>query len=195
MLHQLRIRYSTIVAGRTLNHIQRTWIRLEEDYPPGEDIANMNVSEKGGGTTALDLWVKTAYLGAVRPMFHTSSNFSTYEIWQFEDDEDEVGEFIQANTIGLAGTGTNATVSAGQAMITFRGGSPSRQARLNFMESIIDSKIYDPYPIANSVMQAVANFAISSSSAFVTLKNQYLTFAIAGSYGENEALFRKRNRE
>lgn len=191
--YELRMYYTCSVSGAVLNHVQKMNLDVDGEPDPGTAFADITPVRRIGLTTdletAVDDWV--VLIRAAYPS--TAFAISRFELWRIAPDSFD-GTFISAYEIGLAGVGAASVFPAGQYIMTFRtleGGI----MRVSFMEHIATAiGITDPPPLAQTGMQAIADFITSTSNYFLGRDTSYPIALRAGFPGQNEVLFKLRYR-
>ncbi len=191
--YDLRMFYTCTVSGVPLNHVQKLNIDVLDDPAPGTAFSLITVVQKDDGPNNLETYVDdwVVLLKAAYPS--TSFAINRFELWKYTAESFDAS-FVSVYEIGETGTGGASIFPAGQYIMTFRtleGGI----MKLSFMEQVATAiGITDPPPVAQTGMQAIADFVVSDSNAFLARDTSYPFALIAGYPGQNEALFKKRYR-
>lgn len=183
--YQVRVHYTT--ASRP--HVQRLNVAVSGTPDPGLNMASYDFILRGGGTVQADTAI-AAWIGLIDSLFNTATtNFTHYELWKYAPGTDDA-TFMSVLEGGATGASASAVVPAAQSRMSFistEGGTMF----IDFMETIHQLAVTDPYPFANADVQAVANFVISSSNWILAKDTSYPIAARNWNVGQNEALFKK----
>lgn len=131
-----------------------------------------------------------AYYDLVKPMYHTSTDFSRFEYWSKPTSiADPV--FITAHTI--SGHGTSSTSNVADAMLTVTARTRAGHlAKFVFMESIFSKEYFDPAPIANANLAALMDYIIGVESPIIARDNSRVFFPLRGIGKASDALRKRR---
>jgi hypothetical protein len=191
--YEVRLQYTTVVAGLQLEHLMRLNCNMDSDLGVGFPFASWLAIQKGGGQLSLQSCVDQLVI-YLRPLFRTDSTFVGAELWKYIPNTFDA-EFRASYAIALPGSeGIQATSAAGQAIITFRtveGGI----MRINLMESIFGAGAYDAAPFANSGISALATYLIGTAGWVLGRDTSYPNVALKFLPGQSEKLFKVRYRQ
>jgi hypothetical protein len=193
---QLRFFYTTAPSTYPgLQHKQTFNVEITAGLAPGAAFSTMTVKRRVGSDlslqVAVDAWL-TILRGAI---YNTGSNTVDYvELWDYEPLTDN-GEFVSVYPVGLAGTGATSAPGAGiESILTFRtleGGI----MRVHTEEpQNLTGNPTDTRPFTYASATAMADHIESVDNVFLG-KDTSFPFAVIAHYpGQNERLFKKRNR-
>jgi hypothetical protein len=167
-------------------------VYLTTDPPVGSDTTTLQAQTRDNNAVNLAAYL-SAYSLFVRPLFSTSVQFSSWELWRYDNEPSLRSTYIGVVGSPFTGSSSNSPVPAAQATFTFRtlGGGI---ARLQFMEHVIPASSSDFLPSSNPAVNALVNFAAANDTAIVGRDDWPLYVPYKESYGQNEALFRRRFR-
>lgn len=190
---EIRWFYTTQPPGQLVLEHTHTYDVNGQGIPiAGLSFNDYQVNTKGGGTIDLDQHIVNDYLPLIQPLFSTTTSFIRAELWYAQEASTNFS-YISSMAIGVNGTSGNDAVPAQQSTLTFRsiGGGI---ARLQYMESVIDSNAQTSAPFTNTVTLAIANYAVGASSPIIARDNTYLNAPNKDNEGQSEVLWRKRYR-
>lgn len=186
--YEVRIFYTT--SG--LTHQLRLSVELIGAPTIGTDFADIDVNPRVSAAYPLSTWVD-GLIAVIKTRFGpTGSTFDYAELWEYTLGTNDA-QYISAYTIGVPGTGGAEAVPAAYEMYTFRtdeGGT----MRLTLMEVGIDLDTQTPYAAMATGSKNIADYITSPDSPVVGRDTGRVVMCIKNSFGENEAIWRKRNR-
>ena len=175
----------------SLQHAMRINCAVQGTPAPGDSVLSISLKERGGGTVILETAV-VAFVDLLKVHYDPLATFDSYNFWRYDAGTFD-RTFISSNTLGVAGTNAGSPTLSHQSTLTFRteeGGT----MRLVLLESRDSIQNRVPYASNGAAYQAIFDFVVSTSS---WLKPRDTSWAIASLNrvgGENERLFKKRNR-
>lgn len=158
------------------------------DLVPGEEP---NLSPKVGAPILFSTAV-AAYVNVAKAMFFTDALFNDAEVWsQPTEDDDPI--WIYTTSLAVAGTSVVATAVNRQVVLTLRT-ALGHLAKLYFMDVSggFPNDTRETNPIANPVVDAIADYAIGASSWIIGKDNGSLVIPIAWQSKTSDALRKKR---
>lgn len=183
------LRYLYTVDG--LTHKGEVLVNITEDVPVGTAFVDITVNTKSGGTDSLADFV-TAYFPALRALYDTSTDIFAIELWKYEPDSFDA-TFISATTTTYVGSNAGANVLSGYQMFTFRSMNGGIM-KIVCLEPCQNNEGKLGFPSLNTAEQAFANVITASTSPVIARDNGYLALFNFMSGGQNEKVWRIRNR-
>lgn len=185
---EIRVNYNTVQSGITT--LSQLRLSCDVDTPPaaGSPPADYDLKSRSGLFYNFSSYI-TALVALLRPLFHTTSNFTNAELWLYATGTYNAA-FQTSVAIGLAGNSAVATQPYNQGIITFRsqnGGS----ARCVVMQPIYTRNVTDPYPFVPGEVTNLADELVHLHSPVLARDGGYLFQALNWMVGENEHLFKK----
>ena len=172
-------------------HVQRLNCDVVGSPTPGTDPTTIDMNLRSGSTIKVDAGVN-AWTLLIDALFHTSVTFDDYTLWSYAPLTFD-RTFIATATIGTNGVNAGAVNLSFQQILTFRtleGGV----MKLNFMESSATSIARLTYAASGPAVVAIFDFVNGTTNWILARDTSYPIAAIHSMGGENEALFKKRNR-
>jgi hypothetical protein len=195
--YEVRINYTTTSSSLALSHQQHLSVILDAPLPIVGTAFSAIVPRfriTPGGAFSLQS-VVDAWVVQMKAMYSSGAGntIDSAELWQYEDESFDAS-FVSSYTIAVAGTSGSAVQAAGQSITTMRtqeGGI----FKLNFLESIIAPAITDTGTIAQANLETmVAGLEAGNVFPWVARDTSYPISRIAHYPGQNERLWKKRNR-
>ncbi len=184
------ITFEGTVSGQSHNYAIN--LKIDGDPSPGtsetaistirRDLSLVNVN------TALQ-----ALIDLYKVRFSTDYSFGGAQLWKVASQSFEK-QFISTLSANALGTNAGTVELAHYSMYTFRtqeGGI----LKLTHLEDVENAKNQRTYAELGGGEQALVDFIISDQNWVLAYDTSYPIGFIRGSYGENEALFRKRYRD
>ena len=189
--HEVRIFYETPIGGLTLEHRHTFDVLSDDGYPPGTDMTDIDITLRNGTTAILAEYI-TSYVFSFLPLLDTPTTVNRAELWRYPPDGYDA-TFISAMTIGEAGTSTGSLIPNHYSMATFRtaGGSV---LKLVLLEDVIIGDDQDNYPVDLGLVDDWFDFVMAIDSGIVGQDNTFPIAPLRLSKGQNEAVWRRRNR-
>lgn len=183
--HSLDIPYSV----QTREHVMRLNCSLSGNPGANEDWEDYAFHGKGGIVGNVSEWVAT-FVPLLLPFFSdTDADIHRAELWEYSLDG-FTRTFLQATTLGLAGTSGGSTVPASQAIWTFRS-TVKNTARLVLMETTTPAgPKYAPGGLPGS-WEDVAVELTAAGSLAMARDNGYFGTLLGAFPGQNERLFKR----
>lgn len=185
--YEIEFRYTT--SG--IQHTARYNCDVTGTPSPGDLPSAIDVNLRSGSTLSLDTVVANWVL-LLDSLFHTSVTFDDYTFWKYTPLSFD-RTFITTASIGSNGTSATATNLSHAIILTFRtieGGV----MKLNFMESINSQIARLTYAASGPDVKAIFDFVVSTANWVLARDTSYPIATIHSLGGENEAVFKKRNR-
>lgn len=189
---ELRIHYSsTLATAPVLPHVLKVDLDVVGDPTPGTVFNDIVVTLAGGGTDTLDVWLLT-FTDVLQPCFSADTDFVFAELWKIPEGTLN-GTFISSEELGFQGTNAGANVLAQQTTFTFRsrGGG---NGRIQLMESAFSGSLRQTPPFASAAANNLTNFVKGITSCILARDNTEFIARIHQCDGQNEIIWRKRNR-
>lgn len=189
--YEVTIIYDTTPSGFLLLEHSLTFDVLPiGDFPAGTDFSDVEIEQRNGLTTTLDLTVDALVAGMIG-IYPAATTIIRAEL-NYIPEGTFAKTFISAYAIDEIGT-AGASQVAQQATYTFRslgGGS----GRLQFMECSISGNSKTSYPYGSAAQNAIPDFVTAVEGTIIARDNSFLFANLHLSLGQNERLFRKRFR-
>lgn len=166
------VNYSTVVNSITFPHQMVIPVNV---LVWGGDATNVVVKN---GTNVLWSTAVGTFLATVVPIYHTSSLFSTYELWR-QDTASSDPQLISIFTpAALAGTSAGVSVLGSGVCYAFRSTEDSAY-RLILIESNQGSEQRKAYSALSATLKAPVDYLLGTTSLVYARSNAYLaTFGI-----------------
>lgn len=185
--YQLDIHYT--VAG--LEHVQKLNFKANGTPSPGTPFDDIEFLGKDftifTSSAALNGWV-----ALLQPLFSAGTTLDYAEIWSVAPLSND-RTFIASKVIGSVGTSGGDYTPCHQLTLTNRtveGGI----LRIVLMESTNTSQVRTPYAGVGAVVQAIFDYVNDASTWVLGRDTSYPISPLNQVGGQNEALFRRRNR-
>lgn len=192
--YEVRIFYTIVAATGTITHSQRLNVRVDGDPDPGTAMADIDFLRRDDSPFAasgeINAWA--AYMKALYASAAGEATLQYAELWKYEAESFDAS-YVSTHPIDLAGTSGSSTVSSQQTIVTFRsqlGGI----MKISFMETVITTVAKDPLPFANAALDTIADAVVAGTVPWIARDGGYPIACIAAYPGQNEALFKRRNR-
>jgi len=185
--YEVEFRYTT--SG--VQHTARYNCDVTGTPVPGDLPSAIAVNLRNGSTLTLDVIIANWVL-LLDSLFHTSTTFDDYTFWKYTPLTYD-RTFITTASIGSSGTGTNPTNLSHAIILTMRtieGGV----MKLNFMESLNVQISRLTYAASGPDVRAIFDFVTGLTNWVLARDTSYPIASIHSLGGENEAIFKKRNR-
>lgn len=184
---EVEMRYTC--SGR--QHTARYNCDTQSAPTPGDAPSTILLDKRDAGTVALDTAV-AAWVVLYKALFHTSVTIDDYTFWSYAPASFD-RTFITTENLAVAGTNAGAVNLSFQQILTFRtleGGL----MKLNLMETSGTSIARLTYAASGAQVKALFDFVIGTSNWMLARDTSYPIATIFSMGGENEALFKARNR-
>ena len=158
---------------------------------PGQDLGDFNVKTRGGTTPALATAVAN-WITLIRPIFGTTAQFESWTLWDYVPNSFD-RTFINSAVVDLAGTSGSANVASAQLIMTFRTAEGGTM-KLAFMENISVPGPTISRATATGAVLAIFQFVEGATNWILGRDTSYPIVGINSLPGQNEALFKRRNR-
>jgi hypothetical protein len=186
----LELRFFIVTDGLTHEHRLNADPFAEPD--PGEDIADIDLKERGGlivdADTAVDAWVVL-----LKATLATVSTITRVDLWKYAEGTFDA-TFITSKDLNVAGTVGPTYQPARQDTLTFRtfaGGT----MRVTVNESAMN-KAFGKYAPSggDAAIDGLLAFILSTDNWLLARDNAYPVAGISYLVGQNEKIFRQRYR-
>lgn len=183
-----------ITFNGTVNGQSHTYsINLNVDGNPSAGTPETAISAVRRDATLVNVnTALQALIDLYKVRFSTDYAFGGAVLWEVAPQSFEK-QFITALSANALGTNAGSVVLAHYSMYTFRT-TEGGIMKLTHLEDVEDSKTQRSYAELGGGEQALIDFIISDQNWLLGYDTSYPIGFIQGSYGENEALFRKRYR-
>lgn len=193
--YEVRLFYTVTGNTAVLQHEARYNVRVDGTPAPGTPFSDIDVLRRDDSPFALDGeiddWV--ALIDGLFTSTGTATTIDFAELWKYEAESFDA-EFVSTYPIAVNGASGTSAVQAGQVIITFRttlGGI----MKLNFMETVVASGVRDTLPFADATLDAIADATVAGTVPWMGRDGGYPFACIAMYPGQNEAIFKRRNRQ
>lgn len=190
---EIRVFYTATPAGLlVLDHVMTFDVAVFGDPAPGTPMDGMDVTRRDSSAIDLQSYLTTEFMPLIYAVYPAVSDFSRAELWKIPEATFDA-QFITSLELAENGVNAAASVSMQQTTFTFRSQSGG-VARIQLMESSFGGLTKQSPPFSSAQGNALSNHIISSDSCIVARDNSYLISRIHQCDGQNERIFRKRNR-
>jgi len=178
-------------VGAGITHKQRLNCVITVEGAVGDPFSNFTVQTRGGASITLNAAVD-AYVAVLRNKLSTSTNITTANLYKYEAGTfDKM--FLATYDVNVLGSIASAENLNHQTILTFTSsmGNPFRWTVLDDTTNL-NTRI--PIRDAIASVQAVATYLTGSTNWIIARDGGYPTGKLNSSEGQNEALFKRRNR-
>lgn len=185
--YEIRIFYTV----NTLQHEMRLSLPLAQDPLPGTPFTAIVTQQKGGANGLLSADVDSL-VTLLREFWPGTVTIDFAELWKYVPQTFQAN-FISGYVIGLAGVGVGTVVPSHQATFTWRtieGGI----MKMVLLETELGGDAVLAYASSGARSIALFDYIAGAFSAFWARDTSYANAALRRSNGQNEAVWRKRNR-
>ncbi len=185
--YEVELRYT--VSG--LIHTQRINCDVVGTPSPGDLPASINLVSRDASNPVLTTAV-TAWVTLIKAAFNTATTFDDFTLWKYTPLTFDK-TFISTGTLAIAGTDAALHVANIQQILTFRTqeGGPMRVV---LMEVTSANELRTSYAASSALYQTFMDFVSGLSSWFLARDTSYAIASLNVVGGQNEALFKIRNR-
>ncbi len=190
---EIRQFYTVTVGGDALEHVLRLSVDLTTPIAPGEDFTNIFGESPNGAVVSLATLVDRL-LGVISPFYTpTSTNFGRTELWEYTPLTFDANFVSQYNSAVVPSGGT-APVDSYYSIFTFRtieGGV----MRATLLEMDVARNDQELYPTGTPKLDDVFDEIVNPDFSLYVGRDTSRPFsALRVSFGQNEAIWRKRHR-
>lgn len=177
----------------TRSHVVGIWIAPTTTPATGTPPADIDIQLLGGGTDDLDS-VALDFANRVRPLYPAAITISGWNMWKYITEYTR--DFVTAGSATPTTTAGGSSVASGQHTLTFRhaGGGIGKHVFLESSNGGDSRSALVPNATGNSV-QRYAAWVLSATSPVIALDNAFAVAPLKDSRGQNEAVWRKINRQ
>lgn len=189
---ELRIFYtSTLATAPVLDHVLRFDVNVSSSPDVGDPFSSITLEGRDTSTQQLDAFTDD-FLALLKPCYSADAEFGRAELWRIPEGTYDA-TFYSVYEIGEAGTNAGANVLSQQTTFTFRsqGGGTGR---IQLMESAFSGSLRQSPPFTASVANNLTNAVIAAGSPILARDNSPFIARIHQCDGQNEIIWRKRNR-
>lgn len=174
-----------------ITHKQRLNCDIVAAAPVGDPFSAFSVALRNGSNIPLDTAL-LAYLTLFRALFAATTNFTIANLYQYVPESYDKS-FLATYDINLLGTGAGAANLNHQTILTFTSqlGNGVRFTTLDD-NATLNSSI--PIRDASAQIIAYANYVVGGTAWMLARDGSYPAGRLNSSQGQNEALFKARNR-
>lgn len=189
---ELRIFYtSTLSTAPVLDHVLRLDVNVTGEGAVGDPIENFDATRRNSATANMDVIIDEL-MDLIKPCFSADTEFGRAELWKIPEATYNA-TFYSVYELGFAGTNAGANNLSQQTTFTFRSAGGGT-GRVQLMESAFSGSLRQSPPFAAAVANSLSNYIIGSTSAFLARDNTPFIARIHQCDGQNEIIWRKRNR-
>jgi hypothetical protein len=182
------LKWTYIASGVT--HKQQLCINVTNAPLQGVEFSDVTVTTRGGTSVSLDNYIGT-FFNLYKVLLSTTITIGDLELWKNVPNSYDM-TFISANPTQYVGTGTALPLSK-YMMYTFRS-TNGNVFKLVTQEGVIDADNQRAYAACTTAEKAVIDHIRGTGNAFLARDNGFPLSFIRASYGQNEKIWRKRNR-
>lgn len=174
-----------------ITHKQRLNCKVTAEGNVGDPFSAFTVERRNGSGVAVDTAL-LEYIALLRPLFSGTTNITIANLYRyFPNTFDKT--FLSTLDVNLVGTGVGAAQLNHQTMLTF-----TTQFGNNMRVTVLDdfNSLSTRIPIrdASAPIQALATYLVGATNWIVARDGSYPIGRLNSSQGQNEALFKARNR-
>lgn len=191
-LWELRFYYtSTLTTSPPLDHVLKFDINVVSSPDVGEIFEGITVEARDTSTQPLSDFTD-AFMTLLRPCYSADAEFSRSELW-FITEGTLDATFYSVYELALAGTNAGANTLSQQTTFTFRS-QAGGTGRIQLMESAFSGSLRQSPPFASAQANALSNYVIAAACPILARDNSPFIARIHQCDGQNEIIWRKRNR-
>lgn len=183
------LKWVYIASGVT--HKQQLCINVTNAPVMGVAFSDVTVTTRGGTSVSLDNYVGT-FFGLYKALFATSITIGDLELWKNVPNSYDM-TFISADPTTFVGTNVGAIAQSYYSAFTFRSQN-GNVFKLIALEASKQAENQQAYASLTTAEKAVVDHIRGTGNAFLARDNGFPISFIRGSYGQNEKIWRKRNR-
>lgn len=192
--YEIRLFYTVTGGTGVIQHEARYNLRVAGDPDPGTPFADIDALRRDDSPFALDGEIDD-WIALIDGLYSSNLPMVTFdycELWKYVPESFDAS-FVSTYDIGVEGATAAATVSSQQTIVTFRS-TLGGIMKLSFMETVITTVARDTLPFDNATLDAVADAVVAGTVPWMARDGGYPFACIAAYPGQNEALFKRRNR-
>lgn len=191
--YAIEVNYSTSSATVTIQHKMLLSLQLQTDPNVGDLFSTMNVKLINGTFVALDVAVENL-LTVLVTRFQTTTTVDFVDLWKYTPLSFQRTFVSSYSPTANAGTSAGTTNPAQYELYTWRT-MEGNVMRLTLLETVSVDQTQKGYVGLVPGQQNIVDFIQAPTSGFVLGRDtSYPVSFIRASFGQNEALFRKRFR-
>jgi hypothetical protein len=156
----------------------------------GMDFADIVIVNNEESLKDLDIFVDDI-VNVMKPLYGASDDISRAELWKNDEDSDSAS-YVSTFDISVAGTGAAGILSQ-QCIFTYRSNG-GHIAKIYLMEQNVAGSSQARPPFPSGTLKVFAEWFDGAGSFVITRDDTFMRFALGISLGQNEAIWRKRNR-
>lgn len=174
-----------------ITHKQRLNTALGVIAAAGSPFSSFSVLTRAGTNVTLDTAV-TAWVNLIRPLFAATTNFTIANLYRYAENSFDK-TFLSTFDVNLVGSNAGGVQLNHQTILTFTT-QQGNNMRVSFLDdsNALSSRI--PIRDANAQIQAIATFLVGTTNWITARDGSYPVGRLNSSQGQNEALFKRRNR-
>jgi len=189
--YEWRLTYQTVASTIPTISQLRLSINVTSTPGAGEAYADIEVTERGGGTSTLAAW-QTGFMALLDDVFHTSTDFVGSEIWLYSPGTFDA-TFITGEPLGTSGVSSTAPTQDGQAIVSFRT-TTGGIAKLVLMQPSLAVGVTQTFPTSLGAINALASNMSNLNSPLIGRDNGFVFVPYKYNPGLSETLFKRRLR-
>lgn len=192
-LWEVRFFYTVTLDGRSLEHRLALDLNVTDPGTPGSNPDEYNLVGRDGTPANLVDWIED-FTTLFRPCYKAYMSLSRAELFYIPEGTYDALFHTVYDIGALGNNGGGTEFNSGQWTVTMRsqGGGGGR---LQLMECINPSNQKSPTASTFGELVALANFVKGDASPVLARDNTFFLTTINYCAGQNEKLWRKRNRE
>jgi hypothetical protein len=175
----------------SITHVQRLNCNIVAEGVVGDPFANFSVATKAGASLALSIAVSD-YVAVARTLMAPTANFTVANLYKYTPESYDKA-FLATNDINLVGTGAGTVQLNHQTMWTFTT-QLGNNMRLTLLDDISTSNARIPIRDGTVAQQNMATYVLGNTSWILARDGSYGAGRLNVVGGQNEALFKRRNR-
>lgn len=184
--YEVELQY--VAAGIT--HKQRLNATMVVEGDVGDPFSSYSVLTRAGGSVALNTAVD-AWVTLIKTQFANTINFTTATLYKYVTGTNEKN-FRSTYNVAQVGTGSG-SVASHQDIYTFIT-QAGNGMRISLLETQRNSEARIPIDDGTASEKAIANFLIGTTNWIKARDGSFPIGKLNLSGGQNEALFKRRNR-
>lgn len=183
------LKWSYTVSNVT--HRQQLCVNVTNSPVVGSTFLDAVVTQKNGATVSLDAFCDN-FFGVYKALFNTTVVIGDLELWKNYPNSYDMS-FVSAGEDTYTGTNGSTFALSYYGMYTFRSEN-GNVFKLLALELSKQAENQQAYSALTAPEKAVVDFVKGSQNAFLARDNGFPVSFIRASFGQNEKVWRKRNR-
>lgn len=174
-----------------ITHKQRLNCRVTAEGAVGDPFSAFSAERRNGAQASLQVLVDE-YINVMKAIFAPTSNITIANLYRYVPNTFDKA-FLATYDINTVGTSAGTANLNQQLTLTFTT-QFGNNVRLAYLDGVFPLNTRIPIRDAVASIQAIANYAVSTTSWIVARDGSYPIGKLNSSQGQNEALFKARNR-